>query len=150
MELENMETLELAKPEAKSKKKKSKKMNKKKKNKKNKKKKNKKTKNRKNKKRRKKKNKKGRNRKSNSKGRSGARAQERKSDCTDNINKYLQFLSKQVANLDKQILRAGRHKSVTLKKTGKKGDFATALSSAAKAAGGNISAPKCGKISNSS
>jgi len=52
--------------------------------------------------------------------------------------------------LDKQILRAGRHKNVTLKKTGKKGDFATALSSAAEAAGGNISAPKCGSNSSSS
>merc|ERR1719361_3359 len=150
MELENMETLELAEPDTMPKKKKDKKKNKKMRNKKNKKgknKKNKKGRNKKNKKGRKKKNKKGRNKKSNSKGRSVARAN---TVCATNINKYLHFLSKQVANLDKQILRADRHKNVTLKKTGKKGDFATALSSAAEAAGGNISAPKCGSNSNSS
>merc|ERR1719361_526564 len=120
MELENMETLELAEPDTMPKKKKDKKKNKKMRNKKNKKgknKKNKKGRNKKNKKGRKKKNKKGRNKKSSSKGRSVARAN---TECATNINKYLHFLSKQVANLDKQILRAGRHKNVTLKKTGKK------------------------------
>merc|ERR1712038_1396058 len=113
MELENMETLELAEPEAMSKKKK----NKKKKGKKG-----------------KKKNKKNRNKKNNSKGgRSGTRAT---STCATNINKYLFYLAKAVVNFDKQLKRAGVQKNLAGKKSGKKGDYATALSSAQDAAGG--------------
>merc|ERR1712038_542270 len=130
MELENMETLELAEPEAMSKKKK----DKKKKGKKGKKK---------NKKNRNKKNKKGRNKNNNSKGgRSGTRAT---STCATNINKYLFYLAKAVVNFDKQLKRAGVQKNLS----GKKGDYATALSSAQDAAGGNLSAPKCGSNSTS-
>merc|ERR1712038_2229476 len=143
MELENMETLELAEPEAMSKKKK----NKKKKGKKGKKK-NKKNRNKKNKKGRNKKNKKGRNKKNNSKGgRSGTRAT---STCATNINKYLFYLAKAVVNFDKQLKRAGVQKNLAGKKSGKKGDYATALSSAQDAAGGNLSAPKCGSNTTSS
>merc|ERR1712061_68798 len=134
MELENMETLELAEPEATPKKKK---RNKKKGNKKNKKKKDKK-----NKKRRNKKNKKGRNKKNNIKeGRSGARAN---SACATNINKYLFYLAKTVVNFEKQIKRAKVQNRTAGNKSAKKGDYATALSSAQDAAGGNSSAPKCG------
>merc|ERR1712088_1199024 len=92
MELNNMETLELAEPEAMPKKKKNKKRNKKKENKKNKK-----GKNKKNKKGKNKKNNKGRNKKKNSKeGRSGPRAN---SACATNINKYLFYLAKALGNL---------------------------------------------------
>merc|ERR1712038_903929 len=140
MELENMETLELAEPEAMSKKKKNKKKKGKKKNKKNR--------NKKNKKGRNKKNKKGRNKKNNSKGgRSGTRAT---STCATNINKYLFYLAKAVVNFDKQLKRAGVQKNLAGKKSGKKGDYATALSSAQDAAGGNLSAPKCGSNSTNS
>merc|ERR1712038_273968 len=143
MELENMETLELAEPEAMSKKKK----NKKKKGKKGKKK-NKKNRNKKNKKGKNKKNKKGRNKKNNSKGgRSGTRAT---STCATNINKYLFYLAKAGVNFDKQLKRAGVQKNLAGKKSGKKGDYATALSSAQDAAGGNLSAPKCGSNSTNS
>merc|ERR1712038_1271720 len=121
MELENMETLELAEPEAMSKKKK----NKKKKGKKGKKK---------NKKNRNKKNKKGKNKKNSKGGRSGTRAT---STCATNINKYLFYLAKAVVNFDKQLKRAGVQKNLAGKKSGKKGDYATALSSAQDAAGGN-------------
>merc|ERR1719273_1707495 len=140
-----METLELAEPEAMPKKKKNKKRNKKKGNKKNKKrrnKKNKKGKNKKNKKGRNKKNKKGRNKNNNIKeGRSGARAN---SACATNINKYLFYLAKTVVNFEKQIKRAKVQNRTAGNKSAKKGDYATALSSAQDAAGGNSSAPKCG------
>merc|ERR1712218_371047 len=136
-----METLELAEPEAMSKKKKNKKKKGKKKNKKNRNKKNKKGKNKKNKKGRNKKNKKGRNKKNSKGGRSGTRAT---STCATNINKYLFYLAKAVVNFDKQLKRAGVQKNLAGKKSGKKGDYATALSSAQDAAGGNLSAPKCG------
>merc|ERR1712165_92152 len=139
MELNNMETLELAEPEA---------MPKKKKNKKRKNKKNKKGKNKKNKKGKNKKNNKRRNKKKNSKeGRSGTRAT---STCATNINKYLFYLAKAVVNFDKQLKRAGVQKNLAGKKSGKKGDYATALSSAQDAAGGNLSAPKCGSNSTNS
>merc|ERR1712241_543725 len=143
MELENMETLELAEPEAMSKKKKNKKRNKKGKNKKNKK-----GKNKKNKKKNNKRNSKRRNKKNNRKGgRSGTRAT---STCATNINKYLFYLAKAVVNFDKQLKRAGVQKNLAGKKAGKKGDYATALSSAQDAAGGNLSAPKCGSNSTNS
>jgi len=152
MELENIETLELAKPDTMPKKKKDKKKNKKKKNKKNKKKgnkKNKKGRNKKNKKGRNKKgrnkkNKKGRNKKGNSRGRSGTRAN---SACATNINKYLYYYANQVVNLGKQILRGDKHKNITGKKYGKKGDFLKPLSSVQDAAGSNLAAPKCGSNS---
>merc|ERR1712242_627584 len=109
--------------------------------------KNKKNRNKKNKKGKNKKNKKGRNKKNNSKGgRSGTRAT---STCATNINKYLFYLAKAVVNFDKQLKRAGVQKNLAGKKAGKKGDYATALSSAQDAAGGNLSAPKCGSNSTS-
>merc|ERR1712241_1504602 len=121
-----METLELAEPEAMSKKKKNKKKKGKKGKKKN------------------KKNKKGRNKKNNSKGgRSGTRAT---STCATNINKYLFYLAKAVVNFDKQLKRAGVQKNLAGKKAGKKGDYATALSSAQDAAGGNLSATNSGAM----
>merc|ERR1712165_445127 len=158
MELNNMETLELAEPEAMPKRRKNKKRNKKKGNKKNKRrrnkknkkgknKKNKKGKNKKNKKKNNKRNSKRRNKKKNSKeGRSGPRAN---TACATNINKYLFYLAKAVVNFEKQLKRAGVQKNLTSKKSGKKGDYATALSSARDAAGGNLSAPKCGSNSTS-
>merc|ERR1712241_515184 len=112
MELENMETLELAEPEAMPKKKK----------------KNKKGRNKKNKKGRNKKNKKGRNKKNNSKeGRSGTRAN---TACATNINKYLWYLAKTVVNFDKQMKRAKIQNKLSGKKYGKKADYATALTAA--------------------
>merc|ERR1712038_1266518 len=93
MELNNMETLELAEPEAMPKKKKNKKRNKKKGN---------------------KKNKRRRNKKKNSKeGRSGPRAN---TACATNINKYLFYLAKAVVNFEKQLKRAGVQKNLTSKK----------------------------------
>merc|ERR1711944_396360 len=102
-------------------------------------KKNKKGKNNKNKKGKNKKNNKRRNKKKNSKeGRSGTRAT---STCATNINKYLFYLAKAVVNFDKQLKRAGVQKKLAGKKADKKGDYATALTSAQDAAGGNKSAP---------
>merc|ERR1719189_3403763 len=167
MELNNMETLELAEPEAMPKKKKNKKRHKKKRNKKNKKKgnkknkrrrnkknkkgknkKNKKGKNKKNKKKNNKRNNKRRNKKKNSKeDRSGPRAT---SVCATNINKYLFYLAKAVVNFDKQIKRAEVQKKIAGKKSDKKGAFATVLASTQTAAGGNLSAPKCGSKTTSS
>merc|ERR1711994_1245290 len=136
MKLENLETLELAEPEAMPKKKnrKSRKSRKSRKNRKNRK------------SRKNRKNRKNRN-KNKGKGRSVTRAN---TACATNINKYLFYLAKAVFNFDKQIKRAEVQKKIAGKKSDKKGAFATVLASTQTAAGGNLSAPKCGSKTTSS
>merc|ERR1712061_635069 len=124
-----METLDLAEPEAMPKKKG---LNKKR--------------NKKNKKKGNRKNRKDKN-KNEEQGRSVTRAN---TACATNINTYLFYLAKAVVNFDKQIKRAERQKTLAGKKSGKKGDFGTVLSSTQTAAGGNLSAPKCGSNSTNS